>query len=150
MDIGWVGKGKGPTTWTSWNGYRKGKGKNYKGKSKGNYKGAGKGFGKNYEGKGYGYGKKGFKGKEKEKDSTTKAKEKEEEQATQAKEKAQDSTETVTTTDLSLWRLAQSTQKKIRGLQEKKIGGPKRKNTTKVTLIGLMTPTIGGLTITAL
>ena len=60
MDIGWIGNGKGPTTWTSWNGYRKGKGKNYNGKNKGNYKGTGKGFGKNYEGgNGYGYGKKG-------------------------------------------------------------------------------------------
>jgi hypothetical protein len=55
MDIGWVGNGKGSTMWTSWNGYRKGKGKNYKGKQTGNYKGGdykgqgqGKGFGKNY------------------------------------------------------------------------------------------------------
>jgi hypothetical protein len=64
MAIGWVGKGKGPTTWTTWSGYRRGKGKNYKGNGKSyNYKGAGKGFGKNYEGTGYGYGKKGSTGK---------------------------------------------------------------------------------------
>ena len=25
MDIGWIGTGKGPTTWATWNGYRKGK-----------------------------------------------------------------------------------------------------------------------------
>ena len=54
MDIGWVGPGKGSTTWTTWNGYRKGKGKSYIGKQKGNYKGdykgqgQGTGFGKNY------------------------------------------------------------------------------------------------------
>ena len=74
MDIGWIGPGKGSTTWTTWNGYRKGKGKNYKGKQKGNYKGGykgqeqGTGFGKNYRpvegGEGYHYGgKKGYNGK---------------------------------------------------------------------------------------
>ena len=65
MVTGCIGKGRGPTTWTSWDGYRKGKGMNYKGKNRGNYQGAGEGFGTSYgSGKGYGYGKKGgYKGK---------------------------------------------------------------------------------------
>jgi hypothetical protein len=147
MDIGWTGKGKGSTTCTSWNGDRKGEGKTTKDTARAT-KAQGTGFARTTKAQATAHKDRTDKGQEKE--STTQAAGSATGKATQGKERATGSTGKVTTMDLSLWRLVQLTQRKALGLQDKKIGGPKRKNTTKVTLIGLMTPTIGGMTITAL